>query len=242
MFLAVFTFVVKVLGNATPHYPVFLLSGLLAWNLFSVAVGNGARCVIDNGNLVKKVDFPREILPLAVDRRDPGGLRPAVGGAVAVHDRERLRVPPRGARAVSALVRDPRGLLDGDDFWVSALNVRYRDVQHLIGLALLVWFWMTPIVYPGATGAGQADRATAPWSPHLWTVYPAQPAHDDRLRVPAGVIRDGVARRRTRRAARTSSVLWLVAVIGAVLVLSCLLFLYTWRLFFRLSGDFAEEL
>ena len=69
VFLAVFTFVVKVLGNATPHYPVFLLSGLLAWNLFSVAVGNGTRCVIDNGNLVKKVAFPREILPLVRDRR-----------------------------------------------------------------------------------------------------------------------------------------------------------------------------
>ncbi|MGZ4130248.1 MAG: ABC transporter permease, partial [Actinomycetota bacterium] len=66
VFLAVFTFVVKVLGNATPHFPVFLLSGLLAWNLFSVAVGNGTRSVIDNGNLVKKVAFPREILPLAV--------------------------------------------------------------------------------------------------------------------------------------------------------------------------------
>jgi ABC-type polysaccharide/polyol phosphate export permease len=38
------------------------------------------------------------------------------------------------------------------------------------------------------------------------------------------------------------SVLWLVVVIGAVLAFSCLLFLYTWRLFFRLSGDFAEEL
>ena len=35
--------------------------------------------------------------------------------------------------------------------FVSALNVRYRDVQHLIGLALLVWFWMTPIVYAART-------------------------------------------------------------------------------------------
>ena len=66
VFLAVFTFVVKVMGNSTPNYPVFLLSGLLAWNLFAAAVGAGARSVIDNGNLVKKVAFPREILPLSV--------------------------------------------------------------------------------------------------------------------------------------------------------------------------------
>jgi ABC-2 type transport system permease protein len=62
VFLAVFSFVVRILSNPTPDYPVFLLSGLLAWNLFSVAVGNGTRSVIDNGNLVKKVAFPREIL------------------------------------------------------------------------------------------------------------------------------------------------------------------------------------
>src|SRR4029453_34145 len=35
-------------------------------------------------------------------------------------------------------------------FWASALNVRYRDVQHLLNLGLLVWFWMTPIVYQAA--------------------------------------------------------------------------------------------
>ena len=33
--------------------------------------------------------------------------------------------------------------------WIAALNVRYRDVGHLLGLALLVWFWATPIVYQG---------------------------------------------------------------------------------------------
>ena len=60
-------------------------------------------------------------------------------------------------------------------FWVSALNVRYRDVQHLIGLALLVWFWMTPIVYPGGLVQDKLTAATAPWSPHLWTVYLLNP-------------------------------------------------------------------
>ena len=87
VFLAVFTFVVKMLGNQTPHYPVFLLSGLLAWNLFSVALGNGTRSVIDNGNLVKKVYFPREILPARGRGSGPGRLRAAVGRAAGLHDR-----------------------------------------------------------------------------------------------------------------------------------------------------------
>jgi ABC-2 type transport system permease protein len=65
VFLAVFTFVTKVLKGGIEPYAPFLLSGLLAWNLFSVALSNGAQSVIANANLVKKVYFPREILPLA---------------------------------------------------------------------------------------------------------------------------------------------------------------------------------
>ena len=65
VFLAVFSFVTRVLQNQIPDFPVFLLSGLLAWNLFSAALLQGSRSVIDNANLVKKVAFPREILPLS---------------------------------------------------------------------------------------------------------------------------------------------------------------------------------
>ena len=53
------------LGNTMPNFPVYLLSGLLAWNLFSTSLQTGSTSVIDNANLVKKVYFPREILPLS---------------------------------------------------------------------------------------------------------------------------------------------------------------------------------
>ena len=52
VFLIVFTFVVIVTGNNIPYFPVFLLSGLLAWNMFSVSLAQGARAVLDNANLV----------------------------------------------------------------------------------------------------------------------------------------------------------------------------------------------
>ncbi|HEY5906342.1 MAG TPA: ABC transporter permease, partial [Actinomycetota bacterium] len=65
VFLAVFSFVAVVLDNRVPDFPVFLLSGLLAWNLFSASLLSGSSAVIDNANLVKKVAFPREILPLS---------------------------------------------------------------------------------------------------------------------------------------------------------------------------------
>ena len=131
-------------------------------------------------------------------------------------------------------------------FWVSALNVRYRDIQHLIGLALLVWFWMTPIVYPAGTVQAKLTDPNAAWSPHLWQVYllnPLTPIISGFQRALYGM----VSYIPSGQTASTPvlpdvSVAWLAATIGAVLVASLAFLLYTWRLFFRLSGDFAEEL
>jgi ABC-2 type transport system permease protein len=250
VFLAVFTFVVKVLGSSTPHYPVFLLSGLLAWNLFSVATGNGTRSVIDNGNLVKKVAFPREILPLAV-----------VGVALVDFMLQSvvlflfILVSGYGVYA-SALVLYPLSFVTlmvfttALVFWVSALNVRYRDIQHLIGLALLVWFWMTPIVYPGGLVQDKLLDPTAPWSPHLWRVYLLNPL----TAIVSGFQRALYATVQPIVVDKTTgvgtavhvlpqlSVARLAGLISLTLVVSLFLLLYTWRLFFRLSGDFAEEL
>src|SRR5262249_61234566 len=66
LYLAVFSLVFAlVLKNGVPNFPVYLLSGILAWNLFSATMGLAARSVVDNANLVTKVYFPRDILPLA---------------------------------------------------------------------------------------------------------------------------------------------------------------------------------
>src|SRR6478672_8968631 len=66
MYLVVFSFVFQVvLKSGIPNFPIYLLSGLLAWNVFSGSLTLSARSVVENANLVKKVYFPREILPLA---------------------------------------------------------------------------------------------------------------------------------------------------------------------------------
>src|SRR3954466_14984163 len=55
----------KILGSGVPAFPIWLLSGLLVWNLFSAALAGATTSVVGNAGLVKKVAFPREILPLA---------------------------------------------------------------------------------------------------------------------------------------------------------------------------------
>ena len=237
VFLAVFSFVTKVLQNQIPDFPVFLLSGLLAWNLFSAALLQGSRSVIDNANLVKKVAFPREILPLS-----------SIGVALVDFVLQSavllffIFVSGHGLGA-AALVLYPLAILTvlvftvAVVFWVSALNVRYRDVGHLLNLGLLVWFWLTPIVYQAALVQNYfTNRGT----PGLWNLYLLNPLAPIVLGFQRALYgsptQDGI------QVLPDVSVAWNAGVLGIVLAASTLLLLFTWRLFFRMSGDFAEEL
>jgi ABC-2 type transport system permease protein len=247
VFLAVFSFVVIVTGNNMPDYPVYLLSGLLAWNLFSNSLLLGARSVVDNASLVKKVYFPREILPLAsigvtlVDFV----LQSAVllVFMIAIGYGFHLQVLWMYPLSVATLLVFTLAVT----LWVAGLNVRYRDVQHLLNLGLLVWFWLTPIVYQGALVQDfLTERSNALWNlfllnPLATIVFGFQRAlyaTVSYLPAPTGDGPDPVR----QFVLPDVSLTWLAAMLLAVLFGSLLLLAYTWRLFFRLSGDFAEEL
>jgi ABC-2 type transport system permease protein len=239
VYLAVFSFVVVVLRTDIPDFPVFLLSGLLAWNLFSTAASQGARAVIDNASLVKKVAFPREILPLSslgvalVDFV----LQSAVLLLFVVVSGHGLRLSFLWLYplAVAALVVFTAAVT----FWVSALNVRYRDVQHLVGIALVVWFWLTPIVYPPALVQSTLSDVAVAGVP-LFDVYLANPM----AAIVSGFHRAIYGDVTVGGAAvlPATSIAWAGLVTAAALAGSTLLLLLSWRTFHRLAGDFAEEL
>jgi ABC-2 type transport system permease protein len=149
MYLVVFYIAFDViLGGGIPRFPIYLLSALLVWNFFTAALNTGTGSMVAGSGLVKKVWFPREVLPLA-----------SVGAAL-VHFFLQLSV------LVTALValRHPVGwaempllplalvdlilLAAGLSLLFSVANVYLRDMAHFVELALLAWFWVTPIVYP----------------------------------------------------------------------------------------------
>ncbi|MGH2543011.1 MAG: ABC transporter permease, partial [Ardenticatenaceae bacterium] len=67
LMMLVFTFVFTVMQpSSIPHYYVFLLAGLLPWNFFSGSVVGAASQIVANGHLIKKVYFPREVLPISL--------------------------------------------------------------------------------------------------------------------------------------------------------------------------------
>jgi ABC-2 type transport system permease protein len=224
-----------VLGNGLPDYPVYLLSGLLAWNLFSASTLGGSRSVIDNANLVKKVAFPREILPLAaigVALVDYGlqmiVLLIFIVATVGLHVPDLALLP----LAFAALLVFTCALTA----WIAALNVRYRDVGHLLNIGLLVWFWVTPIVY--SSGLVQQHLKGQEFLKVLYFCNPLTAVVEGMHRALYGFkhLPDG------------GYVTWdmslgtLALVLAAVLVASLLFLRFTWGSFFARSGDFAEEL
>jgi len=162
MYLVVFYVAFDIiLGAGIPRYPLYLLAGLVVWNFFTAAVMSGTGSVVAGSGLVKKVWFPREILPLA-----------SVGAAL-VHFFLQLLV----LVVALALVRHPVGwaelpllplalvdltlLAAGLVLLLSAANVYLRDMAHFVELALMAWFWVTPIVYPFTQLANAVHGHTA---------------------------------------------------------------------------------
>ena len=235
VFLAVFTFVTTLLKGGIVPYAPFLLSGLLAWNLYSVALSNGAQSVIANANLVKKVYFPREILPLAtvgvclVDFVLQSLVLVVFFVLFYGFELDVLWVYPFAFLALLLITVS-------FTMFVSALNVRYRDVQHLIGLALLVWFWMTPIVYAASTA--RTSMLGFPRGALLWKVYLLNPVTWVVMGFQRALFHSGddPLFPVPYTAPQLAIALTIVSAIAAVGVY------LSWRLYFSMSGDFAEEL
>ena len=137
-----------VLKNGIPQFAVYLLCGLVVWNFFSNAIMGATGSVVANAGIVKKVSFPREVLPLA-----------SVGSAMVFFFLQGivLILALVIARDVPAFSYLPLLLFAFVDLMIlsgalavllGALNVFYRDTQHLLEIVLMAWFWATPVVYP----------------------------------------------------------------------------------------------
>lgn len=242
LYLAVFTLVFqRFLGRGVPNFAVYLLSGLLAWQLFAGSLTAAARSVVDNASLVTKVYFPREILPLA-----------AVGSTLvdfALHGLvlllfllgTRHDVLGPGLALLPLSFAALLVLATALSLWVAALNVRYRDTQHLLGLVLLVWFWLTPVVYP----SGHLYESLAPHRLlgvplfHLYLANPMAAVVAGFQRALYGLVHDPTT---GAPLLFPVSVGWLAVLIASVLGGALVLLLLAWRTFFHLSGDFGEEL
>jgi ABC-2 type transport system permease protein len=148
LYLAVFTLVFGLfLPNNVPNFAVYFMAGLLVWNFFNTATLTATGSVVGNANLVKKVPFPRIVLPLS--SVGFAGVHFALQLGVFAVFLLLLHRQTFGPQLVLALPALAVLLVFtvALSLIVASLNVIYRDVQHLWELALVAWFWLCPIVY-----------------------------------------------------------------------------------------------
>ncbi len=129
-------------------FPVWLMCGLLPWNFVSGSLTGSMATLIGNAGLIKKVYFPRELLPLStVLSLDVSFLIEMAVLCAFIGVIGAPMVLPWMVPALFVMVAIT-AYAAGLGLCFSVLNVYFRDVQYLVGILLNLWFYLTPVVYP----------------------------------------------------------------------------------------------
>jgi lipopolysaccharide transport system permease protein len=150
--VAIFSLVLGRIQGLAPEgisYPLFALVAIVPWTFLANGVEGAASSVVEAANMVQKVYFPRLLLPIgsvvsyvldyAIGMLLVGVM--VIIGGFAISWPWLWLIPLSGLIAMVAVAA---GL------WLSALNVRYRDIKHAVPFFLQLWFFATPIVYSSA--------------------------------------------------------------------------------------------
>lgn len=148
LMIVLFYFVFRVLlGSSIADFHIFLMVALLPWNYFANALSEGMNSVVGNSNLVKKVYFPREILPITAL------LANLINFLLSLPVLFFVIIITGGSVALTALLLPVIIVIEsifilGMVLLFSSLTVFYRDTTHIMGVILQLWFFVTPIFYP----------------------------------------------------------------------------------------------
>jgi lipopolysaccharide transport system permease protein len=149
LMMLVFTLVFTVLipNEEVRDYSVFILVGLLPWNFFSGALLSGTTSITNNSALIKKVYFPRELLPLSAVLSNLVNFSLAFlvllfflfasGLGLTIH-----------ALWLPAILLTQLIFVLGLCLLLGTLHVFYRDVMMILDVVMLAWFFLTPVFYP----------------------------------------------------------------------------------------------
>lgn len=153
--------------SSLSNYPVFILCALLPWNFFSTSVLQTTESIISAAPLIKKVYFPREVLPISIV------LSNLVNFAIALPVFFLLALIMNHpishyAMLLPLIVLVQISFILGITFITSTINVFYRDTRHILDVLILAWFFLTPIVYPITTVREQATVMGITFNLRVW--------------------------------------------------------------------------
>lgn len=164
VYVLLFTVVMR---QNIPNFPFFMFVGLLPWIWFSTSVGGGASAISDRRDLLTKVRFPAQVLPTSVVVTNLCNfvlslpLMLVLGMAYGQWPTWHVVLFP-----VVVLIQLTFTL--ALTYILAAINVTFRDLQHIVSNLLTLWFFATPVLYPLSTIQDESARslmlALIPWS------------------------------------------------------------------------------
>lgn len=158
------------MGESAFDYPVYLCSGILTWNLFADLISRLTGVFNEHAHLLRKVQLPKLAFPVIAT----GACLLNFAIVMAVFFVFLLfagRMPGVAALALLPVLAIQLAFALGLGVVLGSLNVFFRDVQQALGIALQLWFWLTPIVYVPAI-LSERTVAMLSWNP-IWPLMNA---------------------------------------------------------------------
>ncbi|MGQ9661640.1 MAG: ABC transporter permease [Kiritimatiellia bacterium] len=143
---AVFLRILRFYRAEDPLFLPILVSGIIVWQYLAMSLGDCLHAVVGNSNLVTKTAFPRIILPLATVCANLVNFLFSL--VILVIYLLLVGIHASHLWALPAVILTHFGLCLGLGLVLAALNVFFRDTEHLLSVGLLAWFFLTPVIYP----------------------------------------------------------------------------------------------
>lgn len=144
VFTVVFTLMIP---SNIPNYPVFFMCGFLPWTFLASSLTGGASSIVNNANLIKKVYFPREILPISDVISNLVNFLLALVVLFAMIYVFQMKLS--GAVLMLPLIILMQLMfVAGMVLLLATANVFYRDTGHILTILIQAWFFLTPVFYP----------------------------------------------------------------------------------------------
>lgn len=144
----VFSVVMKARVEEGPGFYLFLFVGLIPWIFFSAALTGGSVSIIQQKDLVKKIYFPREVIPIAYVTSSFVNMLLSFIVVFIVALFAGVRFNPIGILCLPVIMFVEYLMCIGIAFVTSAVTVYFRDLEHILGIVAMAWMYLTPIVYP----------------------------------------------------------------------------------------------
>jgi lipopolysaccharide transport system permease protein len=141
----------KIAGIASDGVPyaLFSFTGLVLWTFFAQGLNESSNSLVGSAHLITKVYFPRVMVPFAAVIS--GLLDLAVASGVLIIMMVVVGIPPTARFLVLPIpIALTIATAIGAGLWLSALNVKYRDVRYVVPFLIQMWLFLTPVIYPAS--------------------------------------------------------------------------------------------